>query len=524
MNELFSRYCNYTIKDYYIKKYGSKNIGGCLLEDVNVETGKLKINRYAKSEMVDIEKFCKEHEDAGGGMLLLAYTVTMTEVKDIKKITSSNTADFYMKMKRVLDSVADESMTENEWFMLEFLGEDYEVPQSLKRLYIEETESKYNRIGYYKEIVKKLGKGYDGKGLYVVDSLIDYSTHAPFMDIVLWAVGLYRRLSIKGMNSPKAYIEMAKSSFRKLICYRNDDGEEVIASVYEQKKYSSRCYTKNIKVLDMEEIANLHIVAWLMTGDEIMYKGSYLEQTGMKFSREWSDNNISIEEFCYRIKLSHSKILDALQYMSSSQFIDTDCKKLIDSVKKEDKDFLDSEYTEVEEIASKGEKEASMKEIIKAVAQIEPISKFEEMAKSIAQDAYKRKRFVLSEKQRNIVIKVYKACNVDKGQLSTEVVETIEFIKKYEGKGCRQIVKDIIKSVERYGKCTEKQLAILKAEEETIKDDLEGTGIKKKRSSKKFEGSDNTTSTSSNGSKFSMLGEEGAANIFGISFDIQKEK
>jgi len=525
MIELFNRYCNYIIKEQYTAKYGSKSIGGCVLEEVDVEKNTLKINKYAEILEVDITDFCNENYNSGGSMFNIVYNATMREINDIKKIKSGGNIDMYMKMKRVLDSVSNETMTDEEWFMLEFLGEDYELPPTLKRIYIEETESKYSKIGYYKEIEKRLGKGHNGKGLYVVDNVIDYSSHEPFMDIVLWAVGLYRRLSVNGMANVNAYRELAKASFRKLICYRKEDGREVVATQIEQKKMSSKCYAKNIRVLDITKVAKLHIVAWLMTGDEAMYKGSFLECTNMKFGRDWSDNKVSVEEFCYRLKLGHEKIVEALQYMSSTEFLETDSKKLIEAVGKKDEDFLDSGCEEFDGISADNTEDVSMKEIIKTVANIDPLNDFENMAKNIAQQAYKSRRFVLSEKQRNIVIKVYNSCTVEKGELPQEVLDVIEYIKKYEGKNTKNIVKSIIKSVERYGKCSEKQLGVLQSEAERIKDEIDGTGIKKKRGNKgSNNGSSDNKTQSLSKAQASMLGEVGATNVFGISFDIHREE
>lgn len=259
----------------------------------------------------------------------------------------------------------------------------------------------------------------------------------------------YRILTRNGELPYTLFDGVADKLYSYTYCVNGKNGER-LATKNEKKKMLAGVYKKKECLLPSDKETYVLVGCWLFTGKDKYYNTAKLfkyEGIGDKLL-----NNLDL-------------IRQSLDYMSTNEFVEEDCKKLLSN---KEPDYPDSAEDELEDV-----KLISMLKVVKKACDPESQNSFIRLAYDIADKAIKNKGHALSEKQLNIMKKVYEQEMAKKNpkpeanetrvnKYDKELQKQMNLLKKkLNNFGFDKTLKDIIQTVAIYKKCSEKQYNLI---------------------------------------------------------------
>lgn len=194
---------------------------------------------------------------------------------------------------------------------------------------------------------------------------------------------LYNKLTDSGKISVKAFDNVVEKLYRDTY-YTKTEGGERISTKTEKARMFSSVYKVRKALLEPRKEISILLVAWLFTG-----KKKYYSMTKLN-----AHEAVELD-----ILVNLDKIASAIEYMNTPEYLSIDCVELLKHPETEYPDKADDEVQDTTLI--------EMLKLIKKEVDPEDTNYFLLMARDIACKAIKNKNYGLSEKQINVVNKVY---------------------------------------------------------------------------------------------------------------------
>lgn len=195
---------------------------------------------------------------------------------------------------------------------------------------------------------------------------------------------LYDKLTNNGKISVGVFDNVVSKLYRDTYYTKTADGTERISTKTEKKRMFCGVYKKRKSLLGPEKEQSILTIAWLFTGKKKYYHMAKLSP----------HDTVELD-----IWVNLDKISASIDYMSTPEYLTIDCAELLNHLETVYPDKADDELQDITLI--------EMLKYIKKECDPEDTNTFLLMARDIACKAIRNKDYGLSEKQINVVNKVY---------------------------------------------------------------------------------------------------------------------
>lgn len=274
-----------------------------------------------------------------------------------------------------------------------------------------------------------------------VDSDVDIARKQGAITVGNAFIKMYNKLSKNGKVDKSAFVNMIEANRKEVYYAIAEKGirKATITEIDDNKVGVVKNYENT---LSEEDSNRLFVMGWALTG-----LTTYLKYAGIEVHNNELKN----------LECNIRTILDAVKMMDSDDF---ETKKLVEILDSKDVDYPDTAEDELNSLTYK-----QLFEFLKKNIKVKEKNNTKKIARKIAVQCIKYKRYTISEKQYYTVMKAYRMLLNSEDSVNFYDKNTEKMIAEIKGSGikCSKVVNNIMNYANKYATLSEKQYNVIKA-------------------------------------------------------------